>query len=487
MNDKEQGGENGIRYLRFSGDFKNRAGQKAAVFFFAEDIIWFFILLPSVLLALFLRKAPPAACLTVPLLPAGLLLFTLCRLKPGRLWKSVLFTAASAAALTAVFLAAENYAAAVVTVLAALRSLIQTGRNFSALYELTSGHGGRLSYRKKAPEERDREDEISGPVYLGMKTLVCAGILNCAVYLTALFFGSTKLALFCVLDFAAVFALTAVYSQKSGAFCLAQWDRLSKTENTADGARAEKSGSALLTFLTAVSAAGVTLIPFLAAVLSGDFRVDNAFLQHLTRAFSTKPPRQKIDIPQNPVKSEPLNPFSQLPKTSPDTSPLAGIIRNVLTAVLWCVVILAAVFVVIAAGSAVIKFYRKLNMNLNEESKSLFPAKKTADKIRAPFAPRKKRSGFFSRGGNRSAIRRLFYTRILRMTRRLGKAVKRSDTPFEIGSGLNDGSNMEKAAELYEKARYSNNVCENSDVADMKLALKTNRRSEGRTGGRQDR
>lgn len=477
MNGKEQSGKDNLSYLRFSGDFKNRAGPKAAVFFFAEDIIWFFILLPSVLLTLFLQKAPPAAYLSSPLLPAGLLLFTLCRLKPGRLWKNILFTVASTAALTAVFLAAKNYAAAVVTVFAALRSLIRTGRNFSALYEMTSRRGGRLSYRKRAPEERDREDEISGPVYLGMKTLVFAGILNCAVYLTALFFGSTKLALFCTLDFAAVFALMAVYGQKSGAYCLAQWDRLSKTENTPDGKKAEKSGSALLTFLTTVSAAAVTLIPFLTAVLSGDFRADNAFLQYLTRAFNAKPTRQKTAIPPNPVKSEPLNPFSQLPKSPPDTSPLAGIIRNVLTAVLWCVVLLAAVFVVIAVGSAVIKFYRKLGLNVNEESKSLFPAKKAGDKIRAPFAPRKKRSGFFSRDGNRSAIRRLFYTRILRMTKRQGKAVKKSDTPFELGSGLSGGSDLEKAAELYEKARYSNDACEDSDVSTMKLALKTDRRA----------
>jgi hypothetical protein len=67
-------------------------------------------------------------------------------------------------------------------------------------------------------------------------------------------------------------------------------------------------------------------------------------------------------------------------------------------------------------------------------------------------------------------IRRLFF---LHIKRRRGKTVKNSDTPFELGGKIDDGSDMKKAAEIYEKARYSENVCADTDVKDMKQALKS--------------
>lgn len=467
-----------IQFVRFSSDFKNRAGQKAAVFSFAEDLICFFILLPAVFLTLHLLKAGAAAFRTTLILPAGFWLLTLCRLKPDRLWKSILLTILSAAILSAIFLAAGNYAAAAVTFFAMIVSFVKTGRDFSRLYEKVINHDRKLKipvYQKRAADSRDREEESAGPVYFSDRAIVLSGILNYISYLIALGFGFNSLAVFCVFDFAAVFALMMIYNQKSGAYCLSLWDKISKTENAVGGGKADKAGSTLLSFLTAVGTAVIALGLFFLAEAGGLSRIDNAFIGYLVRMFSEKPatPNESAPPPSSaPAKRGTEDILSRLKQQAPKESPIADIIKNVLTVILWCVVVAAAVLMIVAVGSAIIKFYRKLNRNINEGSRSLLPTKNAADKIRIHFFRRKNHFGIFSRTGNRLMIRRLFF---LHIKKRRSRAVKSSDTPFEIGCKIADGSDIEKAAELYEKARYSNNACEDSDVKDMKQALKPDR------------
>ena len=467
--------EGWIDLVRFSSDFKNRAGEKAAVFFFAEDLIYFFILLPAVLLSLLLQKAGSAAFWTAPLLLIGFWLFTFCRLKPNRLWKSIFLTFLTAAAMCAIFLAGKNYAAAALILIDMIVSYVKTGHNFARQFEMAFDRSGGRSkpvYRKRKPDDHDRKNEVTSPVYLGTKSVVLSGIISYVSYLIAIAFGYNSLALFCVIDFALVFALMMVYSQKSGAYCLSLWDKLSKTESA--GTWTGKAGSTLLAFLTAVGTAVITLIIFSAAAISGNFQVDNAFIDALVHAFTAKPRQNKTPaVSSSTVQNNTADLLKEALGQQPQKNlPAADIIKNVLIAVLWCIIIVAAIAAIVAVGSAVIRFYKKLNMDVNENSKSLLFEKKSDGKNKLRFGSRKKRFGFFSRAGNNSTIRRLFFFHI---KKRKSRRVKSSDTPFEIGRKIDDGSDMQTAAEIYEKARYGSSDCEDGDVKKMRQALKTGR------------
>lgn len=464
-----------IQIVRFSNDFKNRAGRKAAVFFFAEDAVYFLILLPIVLLTLRLTKAGTTAFGIIPLLPAGFWLLTLCRMKPRRLWKSILLTIFVWAATTAAFLATANYASAVAMFFGMIVSFVKTAHDFSRLYEEAANHESRLKgpvYRKKQADFYDTKQDTSS-VYLNKYTTAFAGIISFIVYLLALRNGYENLAVFCVADFTVIFVLMAVYNQKSGAYCLSQWDKASKTES--GGKKAEKAGSSFLAFLTAVIAAAVSFLVYLIAQVCGKFQLDNSFIANLERLFNIQPKAGKGAVtPPNSSNDGMKSIFDQLSKQPQKHSLFTDILGKVLTAVLWCVIIAAVLFALAAIGTSILRFYRKLNLNVNEESHSLLSAEKTADKIKSRLTRVKKARDSFFRRSNRSAIRRLFY---LHIRRRRGKAVRRSDTPQEIGGKVGGGSDMKKAAEIYEKARYSDNVCEDTDVREMRQALNPTRHS----------
>lgn len=471
-----------IRFVRFSNDFKNSAGRKAAIFFFAEDVLFFFILLPAVLLPQRLLKAGTAAVLTTPLLLGALWLFTFCRLKPNRVWQAILFTFLTAAVSTAVFFSAGNYGAAAVCLFAMIFSLARLKRDFSRMYEKITDRSGRIqmpAYRKRADDEpHDRDDENHGPAYLGKSTVVFSAVLSLAVYLTALVFDDDRLAVFCILDFAAVAALFLLYEQKSGAFCLSRWDALSHTKNAADdgGVHANRAGSALLTFLTVVGTAVITGIGFTVFAAGGGFRADRAFLAAVIRAFSGRPEhREKAELlREDALRRQPDPAKNPLADAAPSNTAASELIRNILNVFMWCVIILAAVFVLIAIGSAVIGFYRKLGMNPNESSKSLLFTGEKAGKARPNRRHAFRSHSPFFRSGNRAAIRRLFF---LHVKMRRGKSVKSSETPFETCGEIHDGSDMPTAAALYEKARYGKEDCADEDVKNMRQALKPDRRS----------
>lgn len=471
--------EDAVRTVQLSRDFKNRAGKKAAVFFYAEDLIFFLILLPAVLLELQIQKAGPLAFWVIPVLPAGFLLFTLCRIKARRLWETILLTLLTAAVMAAILIAAQNYAAAALIVAGMIVSFVKTGSDFSQLYEEATDrtHTRKTTfYRKWQANSRDREDANFGvPVYLGPVTVIVAGILLYAVYLAAIGLDFNQLAVFCVVDFAAVFALMTVYLQKSGAYCLAQWDNLSKTENAADGRKAEKSGSSLFSALiAAIAVVGAGLLIPISAFFGG-FQMDRAFLALLARIFNNQPPAgAHSEAPPN-LKS----PYGQMRdmfgKKTASHSQFGDIIRALLNVVAWCVVILAILFLVYTIATAVAKFYRKLNLGLNEESRSLLTVEDAAGTVRKHWKHISRIRDLFARGDNRSAIRRLFFVYV---KKRLGTSVRVSDTPQEISGKTGGISDMGEAARIYEKARYSNNVCEPADVTEMRRALKPQSRQE---------
>ena len=466
--------DGGIQIVRFSNDFKNRAGQKAAAFFLAEDAVYFLILLPIVLLTLRLTKVGAAAFWTIPLLPAGFWLLTLCRMKPRKLWGSILLTILVWAAITAVFFAAKNYAAAVAMFFGMIVSFVKTAHDFSRLYEEAATHESRLKgpvYRKKEADFYDTKQDTSS-VYLSKYTTVFAGIIIFIVYLFALRYGYENLAVLCIVDFTVIFILMAVYDQKSGAYCLNQWDKASKTES--GGKKAEKTGSSFLAFLTAVIAAAVSFLVYLIAQVCGKFQLDNSFISNLERFFNMEPKMGRGPVtPPNSSDDGMKSILGQLNKQPQKHSPFTDILGKVLTAVLWCVVIAVILFALAAIGASILRFYRKLNLNVNEESRSLLSAEKATDKIKSRLTRAKKARGTFFRRSNRSVIRRLFYLHI----RRHEKTVRKSDTPQEIGGKVGGGSNMKKAAEIYEMARYSDNVCEDTDVTEMRQALNPNRHS----------
>lgn len=467
--------DDGIQIIRFSNDFKNRAGRKSASFFFAEDAVYFFILLPIVLLTLRLTKAGTAAFVSISLLPAGFWLLTLCRMKPRRLWKSILLIIFVWAATTVVFLATANYASAAAMFFGMIVSFVKTAHDFSRLYEETANHESKLKgpvYHKKTADFYDTKQDTSS-VYLSNHITAFAGIISFVVYLLALRNGYENLAVFCVVDFTAIFVLMAVYNQKSGAYCLSQWDIASKTES--GGKKAEKAGSSFLAFLTAAIAAAVSFLVYLIAQVCGKFQLDNSFIANLERLFNMEPKAGKGTVtPPDSSNDGMKSILGQLHKQPQRHSLFTDILGKTLTAVLWCIIIAAVLFALAAIGASILRFYRKLNLNVNEESRSLLSAEKTADRIKSRLNHVRKARGTFFRRSNRSAIRRLFY---LHIRRRRGKAVRKSDTPQEIGGKVGGGGDMKKAAEIYEKARYSNNVCENTDVREMRQALSPNRHS----------
>lgn len=472
--------EDAVQTVQLSRDFKNRAGKKAAAFFYAEDLICFLILLPAVLLELQIQKAGPAAFWAIPVLPVGFLLFTLCRVKTRRLWETILLTILTAAVVAAILFAAQNYAAAAVIVVGMIVSFVKTGRDFSQLYEEATDrtHTQKTTfYRKWQANSRDREDANPGaPVYFGNVTVITAGILNYVVYLAAVWLELKNLAVFCVVDFAAVFALMTVYLQKSGAYCLSQWDNLSKTENAAGGRKAEKAGSSLFSVLiAAIAVVGAALLIPISAFCGG-FQMDQSFLALLSRILNNQPPAGAHTEPPPAAPKGGTDQLRGLFKKQPvNHSPFVDIIRAILNVVAWCAVILVILFLVFTIATAVAKFYRKLNLGLNEESRSLLSVEEASGTVRKHWKRMGRIRGLFARGDSRSAIRRLFFVHV---KKRLGTSVRVSDTPQEIGGKTGGVSDMGEAARIYEKARYSDNICEAADVMEMRRALKPQPRQE---------
>ncbi len=467
--------EDGIRFISFSSDFKNNAGRKADAFFFAEDLLCFLVLLPPALLILRLMKAGSAAVWTLLLLPAGFCLFTFFRLRLERLWKTILATVLSAAALSALFFAAGNYFATAAILIAAVVSLRKTGKDFSRRYERTVDRDQKFRfpvYRKKIPGSR--EDADTGSLYFGSPIILFSGILSFIVYLVAVGFGATDLAVFCAFDFAAVFAFMMIYNQKSGEYCLSLWDKKSGPGNAVGGGKADRAGSAFLAFLTVAGTAAVALASYFIAEFSGMSRMDQAFVGALQNFINQKPAEPQKKAPpviSRPPEAMPEQLLKELNQSRKE-SPAAGAVRAVLTVLMWILLALAAVLIAAAVGSAVLKFLRKLNKNINEDSRSLLPVSRTHGKVKIPFSPRKGRKrlwNLFPHTDSRLAIRRLFFRHV---KKHFGRTVRDSETPFEIGRGIRDASDMETAVSLYEKARYSSNDCEKKDVKAMKLALK---------------
>jgi len=474
---KNKDGE--IQTVSFSRDFKNNAGPKKAIFFFAEDFIYFVILLPAVLLFLHILKAGTAAFATIPALLAGLWLITYCRLKPRKLWSSILLTFLSAILFFVIFLAAGNYLASGIIFFDMILSYVKTGHNFSQLYEKKQDHihKWKVSYsRKKTSDSRDCKERDTSSLYLGKGTVIFSAVLNFAFYIAAIRLGFNSVAYFCILDFAVVFVFVAVYNRKSGEYCLSQWDKLFKIKSGAKsgGKQTDKAGSSLLSFLTAVSAAVITLILFFIAAADRNFRTDNAVMNALSRFFQFTPAAPRDTAASSAPANHAADSIAkQLANQTQKPSAFADVIKNVLIAAGWCIIILAAVFVIIAISSSAVSFYRKLNVDINESHKSLlFTKKKDKTNKKIHFVPIKKRFDIFSHIGNRPAIRRLFF---LYMKRHRAKIMQKSDTPHEMGQKATCGGDMKTAVEIYEKARYSTNVCEDADVRNMKQALRSER------------
>lgn len=464
-------GANGtIRYMGVSNDFKYNLGEKSIAFYFAEDLIYFLLLLPAVLLFLCQQKASSAAFWSTPLLPAGFLLFTICRMKPHRVWQSVLLTFLSAAGCCTPLLAADNYLSAAAAFCGMIISLRRAAYDFHRKYERTVDHNsrfGRTVYRKRTISRDERSDDDSSPAYFGTNVTVFSGVLCLLFYFAALALGFRRLALFCIADFAVVFAAMKIYRQKSGAYCLSQWNRLSGMESSPNIAGASEAGGSLLAFLSAGVAGVVAGSVFLAAWLDGNFGVDSAILQKLGSLFDAVPKSTTVTMPETkPMEQSSL--LKKLMEQKEDSWPYAEIIGAVLKVVLWCAAAAAAVLLLVFLGSAVLRLLKQLNMDANEESRSLlFTGQKTAVPGKSFFSARKPGWGF--RRGNRAAIRRLFF---LHVKHHRTAAVKSSDTPSELGRKTSGARDIEKAANLYEKARYSAGTCGVDDVRAMKQALK---------------
>lgn len=459
-----------IRTVSVSRDFKNNAGEKAKAFFYAEDLIVSLVLLPVVFLILSLQQKGAGAFWSTLLLPAGFALFTLCRTRPHRVWQSALLTPASAAAVCALLLLFGNLPCAAAVFCGMLVSFRRAALEFKRNYEMGVDHSSRVRipvYRKRAHSRDERLEEEAAPTYLGISVFIFSGLFCCVTYFAALAFGFRNLALFCIADFGMVFAAMTIYNQKSGAYCLAQWDRLSGTANRGG---ASETGSSLLAFFSAATAAVGTGAVFLIALLGGNFRMDNAFLLKLSALFNAKPRAlPNASAPQAGGDASQSALLKSLAGQKQANWPFADALKTVLNAVMWCAAAVIAILILSLIGSAVLRLYKKLNMGANEESRSLLFSSRSSPVPGARLSKKREHAGFFFRGGSRAAVRRLFY---LYIKRHRTAPVKSSDTPCELARKAAGAGDAETAAALYEKARYGDG-CSPNDVKRMKEALKS--------------
>ncbi len=121
-----------------------------------------------------------------------------------------------------------------------------------------------------------------------------------------------------------------------------------------------------------------------------------------------------------------------------------------------------------------------MGTEINQESRFLLKPSNAVQNIKAQAAQFKVRFNMFSGNSNNLKIRRLYYLFVKKNT--IGIILKSSDTPFETIKKIvlkhknisNKDTAPEKsgAAKIYEKARYGNLECDESDVKSIKNALK---------------
>lgn len=447
-------GRNSDNILYLSQDWKNGAGPKPVIFDFTEDFIIFLILLPVFLLPLRIMDSTAAAYSATAIVPVDFFLLTVNRCKAKKIIYFILFLLLITTVAVTLPLLCGNYAAAITAFFA---SPVSCKKLKSTVEQLEKNF--------------DRNSHFTKALYLN-SNIIYVGVLTCLIaYFAGISVGYKDIAVFSFADYAAIFAAMLIYRHNSGAYCLSQWNKAARAWGSAGyGESGHKITGTLFSVWTVAAVGILALFVFFLAGISGISRVDYAIINFFKRIHEK--PLASASIEQQTIADsadmkEILDKYGSV-----KPSLFTEVLGKVLQIFFFLIAAAAAVFAVAVISRAVIRYCRKFGENINEENRSLLSVNDTVIKLKVQMQHISHNLNNFAHGGSRMRIRRLFYNHIRR--HRTGIIVKKSDSPFEIvGKVLRQsGKDMSVAAKIYEKARYSNDECNENDVRRMKDALK---------------
>lgn len=436
-----------------SRSWKDSAGEKPMAFDFAEDAAAFLVILPLLLLSVRIFGLGASAYFGIAVAPSDFFVLTLCRRKAKKLWLFALTLVLITICAAAGAIMLKSYAAALSTVFAAVYCARKLNLDL-----------------KRREINYEHENRVTAHVFMGSSAAVLGAITCYTATLVSVGLGYYALLPAFAADFAAVFAFTLIYRQISGAWCLAQWNRITENRNlSAKAAAGSRGGGAMFAVCAAVGVAILALAAYLLASALGAERFDAGMIDFFRNAHGAplSPPTRSSSSANNPGLGRLLNAAAKKPPSA-----LAVTLGRILQAACYVFIAIIAVFIAVALVRAVRGLMRKLRSDINEERHSLLTLYSAAEDVMA--RARGIRRGFSGLviGGNRARIRRLFLWHVRRHGN--GAFIKKSDAPSEIGEKVaaKAGGDLNAAALIYEKARYGEGECDAGDVGRMKDALK---------------
>lgn len=428
--------------IHLSEDWKNNAGKKSASFCFAEDLIDFLIMLPVLLLILRIAKSGAIAYLTSIIIPVNIILLTVNRLKSkkGFFILFLLIITAGTLILSVIF---KNY-------LAAAASVIE------AFISNTKFRNAELLHKTGIKSEHNRNVYA----YRTWATVYGCALLFFIVYMISFYFKYKNLITFCFIDFAVIFAVMLIYLQNCGSYCFSRWNKITK----AGGGTDVKAGGLMFALFVIIGTILIFLIDFIISDISGISRMDSNIFAFIARIFNFKIPNNTNFVaghnPSANMKSYSMSSHVSSNYVTPN-QPLFFLPEYFA----YILIATAAVFIIILICLLLKSANNKLRKNT--ERRLLISPAKTVRNIKRKI---NHSINIFSHLDNRMKIRKLFLLNV----KKHGSSVKSSDTPVEIGGKIKSctGHDLKKAANYYEKAHYSINECSNTDLKNMKDALK---------------
>jgi hypothetical protein len=434
------GNQYGSEKITLSNDWKNSSGKKPPMFEYAEDFIYFLVVLPLIIFQLRCLNAGIAAYISCLLVPVNFMAATFCRHTAKKYGLFLLFVVLTAAVMFAVQAYLHDYVACCLAIAAACVSLHK--------------------------QDKTIERSYGGNTYLGIKILFVSAAVCFLVYCLSYTLGFNELLYFIIGDYAAVFAALVIYRNKSGAVCLSYW-------NKAASDKTNKISGILFGFWTLAGSAVLAVFAYLFVRMTGIYRVDSALTDFLFPQDTSQPlkPRPNQDLPpkiNNPFNNQKANP-----------TVLSSALSITLKVLLYAIIIAAVIFLIIVLSRFVINFCKRLGLDISEERRSLFSMKDVTENIKAQTMQISRVLGGIMHGkSRRDQIRTLFLTHV--KSHRIGVIIKSCDSPREITgkiSGISTGESgydLNRATDIYEKARYGKEECSGEDLADMKKALGKN-------------
>lgn len=420
-------------------DWKNRA-SKSIGFYFAEDILLFLIFYPANVMILQITNHSAAAYLWPLILLAAMLASTLNRKKSNRM---ILFFPLQLAIAVLMTIAAPDLAG---------RFLFGTESFIITVYAF-------YTYMQDIKlQNKYKEDPygMSQALYFGTGMLCFGTVALYITFLTALGFHLGTNQTVTLLCYCCMLIVYEVYQHWSGTRTLMQ-----------DYKPTEAFALRRLSRIFTVCA--IFIIPIVAAITetiylySGLENVDYALIRLLSGGYlnphATMP--QHTDQKQS---SSPMEAIQRLAGKPSKPNPIIECILNIIFILLAAAVVLLLVIIIIKK----LRGFFALQKNPDEIHHSVFSLKESAVAIRSGVMRRRPFHAVFSGRPNNIRVRKTFR----RFVMKDGAAPQKGKTPTELMRRLDSTSDTQQAAQIYEKARYSDSECTQEEVARFKKLTK---------------